>query len=41
MREEVESELEEEDMTEVFLLRSAKDGGNEGAGDGCSTRIMQ
>lgn len=42
MSEDVESELEEEDMTEAFLLKSASDGGKEGSGEGrgASTRII-
>jgi hypothetical protein len=43
IREDVESELDDDDMTEAFLLRSAKEGGKEGSGDAweTSTRIMQ
>lgn len=43
MREDMESELEDEDMTDAFLLRSAKDGGKEGSGGAreTSTRIME
>jgi hypothetical protein len=42
MSEDVESELDE-DITEAFLLRSAKDGWKEGCGEAweTSTRIMQ
>jgi hypothetical protein len=39
----VESELEDEEMTDAFLLRSANEGGKEGSvgARGSSTRIMQ
>jgi hypothetical protein len=43
MREDMESELEDEDITDAFLLRSAKDGGKDGSGGAreTSTRIME
>ena len=43
MREGVESELEEDDITEAFLLRSASDDGKGGSANGweTSTRIIQ
>lgn len=43
MREDVESELDEDEITEAFLLRSASESGKEGSADGwaTSTRIIQ